>query len=34
MIIFVQYSMMLLTFAGAAETISSHGPHGKNYNLL
>ena len=34
MIILVEYSMMLLACAGAAETISSHGPHGKNFNSL
>ena len=34
MIILVQYSMMLLARAGAAETISSHGPNGKKLQLV
>ena len=29
-----RYSMMFLAFVGAAETIPSHGPHGKSFNLL
>ena len=34
MIIYMQYSMILLACAGAAETMPSHGPHGKSFNLL
>ena len=36
MIVQIQYSMMFLACAGAAETMTmpSHGPHGKSTNLL
>ena len=36
MIVYIQYSMMFLACAGAAETMTmpSHGPHGKSSNLL
>ena len=33
-IILMQYSMRLLACAGAAETMPSHGPHRKSFNLL
>ena len=34
MIIWIQYSMMQLACEGAGETMPSHGPHGKSFNLL
>ena len=34
MIIKIQYSMMFLACSGAAETMPSHGPHGKSFNFL